>query len=128
MEKEPSNGADGYSASAIGHRGLIKLLRKLDIPVVVSQGESAKKAKDGLLVIAEPMVTDEASARRLRDMVREARRVLVILPKWWTSESAYRKEWVVVRRPDPDEDVAAVLAELHLRDASSTARSRRSRR
>jgi hypothetical protein len=118
MEAEPSNGADGYSASAIGHRGLIKLLRNLDIPVVVSQSESATKAKDGLLVIAEPLVTDEASAARFREMVRATSRVLVILPKWWTSTSSSHKEWASYVELVPSEDVQAVLRELELGDAT----------
>jgi len=118
MEAEPSNGADGYSASAIGHRGLIKILRKLDIPVVVSQGQSAAKARDGLLVVAEPVVTDEASAKRFREMVRQARRVLVVLPKWWTTTSAAHPEWAPYVELVPTGDVDAVLAELELRDAT----------
>jgi hypothetical protein len=117
MQAEPSNGADGYSASAIGHRGVIKILRNLDMPVVVSQSNSAIKAKNGLLVIAEPVVTDDVSAARFREMVRGARRVLVILPKWWTTPASYHEEWASSVELVPTTDVTAVLDELGLRDA-----------
>lgn len=117
-EQEPSNGADGYSASAIGHRGVITLLQSLDIPVVVSQSNSADKAGDGLLVIAEPVVTDEASAKRFRDMVRSAHRVLVVLPKWWTSPASEHKEWASYVELVPEDDVTAVLTELGLGDTT----------
>lgn len=120
--QEPSNGADGYSASAIGHRGVIKLLRNLDVPVVVSQSNSAAKAGDGLLVIAEPVVTDETTAKRFRDMVRSAHRVLVVLPKWWTSPSSDHKEWASYVELVPDDDVHAVLAEIGL-DAATVHRA-----
>jgi hypothetical protein len=117
-EPEPSNGADAYSASAIGHRGLVKVLRQLDLPVVVSQNGSVAKAKDGVLVIAEPVVTDEASAKRFRETVRSASRVLVILPKWWSSSDVDHEEWASYVNLVPEEDVTAVLAELELSDAT----------
>jgi hypothetical protein len=117
LQAEPSNGADGYSASAIGHRGAIKLLRNLDIPVVVSQSNSAAKAKGGLLVIAEPLVTDETSADRFIAMVHSAERVLVVLPKWWTTPSSSHKEWANDVNLVPTEDVAAVLEKLSLDEA-----------
>jgi hypothetical protein len=118
MEKEPSNGADGYSASSIGHRGLIGMLRQLEIPVVVSQNDSAAKAKGGLLVIAEPIVTDEESAARLRDMIHAADRVLVVLPKWWTTSAHDQPEWVDSVGLLAHDEVTAVLDVLQLEGAS----------
>lgn len=112
VEQEPSNGADSYSASAIGHRGLVKVLRALDIPVVVSQSESAAKAKGGLLIVAEPVITDDDSADRLRKLVAGAERVLVILPKWWTTPSSSHKEWASWVDLVPGADVVAVLAAI----------------
>jgi hypothetical protein len=38
-----SAGVDAYSVSAIGHRGLVRLLETLDVPVVVSRGNSGDK-------------------------------------------------------------------------------------
>lgn len=75
-----SAGADAYSRSAIGHRGLVELLRRLDIPVVVSRHGSASKGRSGLVVLAEP--TAALSASELERLVEGSRSVLVILPKW----------------------------------------------
>ena len=41
-----SAGADSYSVSAIGHRGLVDILEKLDIPVLKSRGNSSDKAQE----------------------------------------------------------------------------------
>ena len=79
----PSAGADSYSRSAIGHRGLVELLERLDVPVVRSRNASADKAQHGLLIVAEPQVSDAASRERLRTMVKTAPRTLIVLPKWY---------------------------------------------
>jgi Domain of unknown function (DUF4350) len=76
-----SASADSYSKSAIGHRGLVRLLERLDIPVVVSRSESAR-ADNGLLVVAEPIITDDASRTRLERLIASGRKTLVVLPKW----------------------------------------------
>ena len=64
-----SAGADAYSRSAIGHRGLVELLRRLDIPVVVSRHGSASKGRSGLVVLAEP--TAALSASELERLVAQ---------------------------------------------------------
>jgi len=79
----PSAGADTSSRSAIGHRGLVALLERLDVPVVRSRNASAEKAQRGLLIVAEPQVSDAASRERLRAMVSAAPRTLLVLPKWY---------------------------------------------
>ena len=38
-----SAASDGYSVSAIGHKGLVTLLEKLDVPVVLSRNNSSAK-------------------------------------------------------------------------------------
>jgi hypothetical protein len=88
-----SASADSYSKSAIGHRGLVRLLERLDIPVVVSRSESAGRAEHGLLVIAEPILTDEASRERLTRLLAGTRRVLVVLPKWH-GYARFREPWI----------------------------------
>jgi hypothetical protein len=75
-----SAGADAYSRSAIGHRGLVDLLRGLDIPVVVSRHDSAAKGRAGVVVLAEP--TSALDDAELRELVGNSRSVLVVLPKW----------------------------------------------
>lgn len=88
-----SAGVDGYSRSAIGHRALVKLLEQLDIPVVVSRSDSVARARRGLLVIAEPTVTDEAARAQLTRMIEQAPRVLVVMPKWFGSVEL-GKAWI----------------------------------
>jgi hypothetical protein len=73
-------GANGYSVSAIGHKALIEMLEKLDVPVVVSRNASAQKAAHGLLVLAEPQLGDDKNDR-LGQMIDQADNVLVVLPK-----------------------------------------------
>src|SRR5262245_59436086 len=52
---ERETGPSTYSSSAIGHKGLMDTLRRLDIPVVISRFDSGAKANTGsLLVLAEP--------------------------------------------------------------------------
>ncbi|MDQ3363935.1 MAG: hypothetical protein M3680_00685 [Myxococcota bacterium] len=106
--KEPSAGADTYSVSAIGHRGLVEMLTKLDIPVVKSRAASGDKATTGLLVIAEPTVSDEASKQRLRALVASAPRVLIILPKWYGSATR-GAEWIDEANALPESEIDDVL-------------------
>jgi hypothetical protein len=86
-----STGADAYSLSAIGHKGVVELLRKLDIPVVVSRASSSDKAKHGLLVV---------------------------LPKW--RGTARRGEpWIDEVHRVPRDEIEAVLGALGQQDALS---------
>ncbi|CAN5584450.1 hypothetical protein BH11MYX1_BH11MYX1_37520 [soil metagenome] len=78
-----SASSDGYSVSAIGHKGLVTLLAKLDVPVVLSRNNSSAKAQHGLLIIAEPKITDKET-ERLKALIASApANVLVVLPKWY---------------------------------------------
>jgi hypothetical protein len=111
-----SAGVDGYSVSAIGHRGLVQLLEKLDVPVVVSRSDSAARARHGLLIIAEPAIGDASSRARLAALAGAAPRVLVVLPKWYGSVER-GKRWIEDAHLLPVGDVAAVLQALDLDDA-----------
>ncbi len=108
-----SAGADGYSVSAIGHKGLARLLDNLGIPVVVSRSDSGDKASRGLLIIAEPTVTDAASRDRLSRLVASAPRTLVVLPKWYGSAER-GKPWIEDATLLPIDEVAAVIDALGL--------------
>ena len=108
-----SAGVDGYSVSAIGHQGLVRLLEKLDVPVVVSRSDSAARAGNGLLIVAEPAVTDPASRDRLTLLVGAASRTLVVLPKWYGSVER-GKTWIEDASELPADDVTAVLDALKL--------------
>jgi hypothetical protein len=111
-----SAGADGYSLSAIGHDGLVRLLEALDVPVVVSRSNSSDKARNGLLIVAEPTVTDAASRDRLTALVAGAPRTLVVLPKWYGSVER-GKIWLEDAGLIPVEEVAPVAEALGLEDA-----------
>ena len=109
-----SAGADAYSVSAIGHKGLVRLLEKLDIPVVVSRSDSADKSEDGLLIIIEPTVSDAASRDRLKRMVVSSSQTLVVLPKWFGSTER-GKPWIEDAHLLPVDEVMAVLDALDLK-------------
>jgi uncharacterized protein DUF4350 len=113
-----SAGVDGYSVSAIGHMGLVRLLEKLDVPVVVSRSDSGDKAKHGLLIIAEPAVADEASRERLARLVASAPTTLVVLPKWFGSAER-GKIWIEDARLLPIDEITPVFDALAL-DKSAT--------
>jgi hypothetical protein len=112
-----SAGADGYSVSAIGHQGLVRLLEELDIPVVVSRADSGAKAKHGLLLVAEPVVNDDASRDRLRALATSAPTTLVVLPKWYASAER-GAEWITDASWLPLDEVSPTLAALGLTDAA----------
>jgi hypothetical protein len=109
----PSAGADSYSVSAIGHRGLVDILEKLDIPVLKSRGNSSEKAKNGLLLVLEPTVADDVAKHRLADLARAAPRTLVVLPKWYGSAPIGDK-WIDDAAMLPPSEVEAVLDALDL--------------
>ena len=105
-----SAGTDGYSRSAIGHRGLIAMLEKLDMPVVVSRNASAEKAAHGVLVIAEPKLAG-GEGHRLAQLVERAATVLVVLPKWYGFAQP-GAPWIESAEILPPSDVDAVAQEL----------------
>lgn len=119
-----SAGVDGYSTSAIGHKALVRILEKLDIPVVVSRSDSADKAKHGLLIVAEPIATDTASRDRLSKLVSDAQRVLVVLPKWYGSAER-GKPWLHDASLLPVEEVTSVVDALGLPNRGAIRRDSR---
>jgi hypothetical protein len=111
LGERKSAGVDGYSVSAIGHKGLVRLLQQLDVPVVVSRHDSAAKAKHGLLIVAEPSVTDDASRAQLTHLVEDAAAVLVVLPKWFGSAER-GQTWIADAHLLPADEVKPVLDAL----------------
>ncbi len=113
---KPSAAPDGYSVSALGHRGLVEVLRDLDVPVVVSRNRSEAKAKQGLLVIAEPVVPpgDEDAAGKLERMVAGAKHVLLVLPKWYGAAARNNRHWLGEVAPLPPAEIRAVLVALEI--------------
>jgi hypothetical protein len=101
-------GPNSYSSSAIGHRGLMETLRRLDIPVVISRYDSGNKANKGsLLVLAEPDGT-RTSADRLGGF-RNAPNGLLVLPKWDGTADRRKPRWVGEMEKLPLSEVVEVL-------------------
>jgi len=113
----PSAGADTYSKAALGHLAFVRLLRELDVPVVSSRHESARRAGHGaLLVLAEPKDCPPGSerARRLRRMIHASERTLLVLPKWRGVPHRTKRGWVQVVHLLDDRRVAEVLEAAEL--------------
>ncbi len=108
-------GADGYSRSAIGHRALISMLEKLDVPVVVSHNASAQKSAHGLLVLAEPQLGD-VKIDRLTAMIDDAANVLVVLPKWY-GFAQQGANWIESADLLPDVEVERVANAIGIEDS-----------
>jgi hypothetical protein len=81
-----------YSRSAIGHAGLLKLLRMRGIPAEASEGASRDKVRHGgVLVLAEPSPLLDKTELRL---LLSAPRVLLVLPKWAGVPDADIPGWI----------------------------------
>lgn len=109
----PSHEADTFSRSAIGHRGLVRWLRALGVPVVVSRAGTAAKAGPGtVLAILEPPAKPDPG--RLTRLVEAADPdvILVALPKWTGHAHRTRDGWIAELERVPDADRDAVLAAL----------------
>lgn len=120
--EKASAGSDGYSVSAIGHQGLVRLLEKLDVPVVLSRNESATKAAHGLLVIAEPKMTEKEKARFELMIESAPHAVLVILPKWYGYAGDDGK-WITDAQLQPIDDLEQILAALGVGQATPVSRT-----
>lgn len=119
----PSAGVDGYSVSAIGHRGLVRLLERLDIPVVVSRSDSAARAAHSLLIIAEPNASDDDARAQLSRLVERGHRVLVVLPKWFGSAER-GQPWLADAHLLPLDEVQRTLDAIGLTHTAVVVRPR----
>jgi hypothetical protein len=89
--------ADAYSRSAIGHRAFVETMRAQGVPVMVSRFDSGTRAgSQALLVVAEPRLDEDSPtrSRKLQQMLRSARRTLLVLPKWQGREDPARAGWL----------------------------------
>jgi len=103
---------DSFSRSAIGHRGLVELLRTQGVPVLVSQSDTADKlANDATLVVAEPAVVDADGVRaaELRRMIGASRLAILVLPKWYGEEDSEQPAFVERVYLLPEDEVEPVL-------------------
>jgi hypothetical protein len=105
----PSAGADSYSRSALGHHALVELLRRLDVPVVVSRHDSvARAATRGVVVVAEPRLLGDPA--RVGALLDQAGTALVVLPKWHGAADPGHRAWIARADLYDLADVNAVLA------------------
>jgi hypothetical protein len=103
------SGSDGgphaLSRSAIGFAGVVRLLKAVDEPVVVSRDAHARTATTSLLVLT-PDVTSDTDA--LFDMTTEGP-TLVVLPKWMSGPDPANPGWAVNMGALPPDAVAKLL-------------------
>jgi hypothetical protein len=95
-----TTGPSSFSRSAIGYAGFADIMRRLGIRVVKSRYASLSKVSpDGVLIVAEPPTL---GAPQWRSLIT-ARRVLLVLPKWYGRPSDSRPGWIedAVTRPEP---------------------------
>ena len=93
--KNQSSKADSFSRSALGYHALVSLLKELGVPTIVSRHDSGGKARrSALLIVAEPKLGNEVSERQFLNMVKRARKTLVVLPKWRGIEDPNRAGWL----------------------------------
>lgn len=86
-------GTSTFSRSAVGYAGIAELLQQLGMNVVRSRYNSrAKVAEDGVLVVAEPLATFQTGVAT--GELLEAKRVLLILPKWQGRPSRTHPGWI----------------------------------
>jgi hypothetical protein len=107
-----SAGADSFSRSALGHHALVRLLRELDIPVVVSRFDSGHRAGEAaVLVLAEPQLEESGtrSGAALRRTVDAAGGALLVLPKWLGIEDPTRPGWITRTSLRPGAQVDQLL-------------------
>ncbi len=103
-------GAHGYSRSAIGHIGLIRLLRDLGEPVL-----QLRSARDlggcGLLVLAEPGELRARDDRQVADWLEDVP-ALVVLPKRRGEADAAQPHWLADTSLVPVDEVETVLTHV----------------
>jgi len=121
-----SAGADSFSRSAIGHRGLVELLRGLDLPVLVSEHDTASKLPDdATLVVLEPLVVEQGTrSGALADMIAASSRALVVLPKWYGEDDPTNPSRLVRVALVPDEEIEPILRALGIGDGRLVRRPR----
>lgn len=85
--------ADGYSRSALGHRGLVTWLREAGEPVVQSR-RAQGPGSCGLFVVAEPKRMGPADIARMEPILERLPRKLLVLPKRQGERDPAHPEWV----------------------------------
>jgi hypothetical protein len=88
---------DAYSRSALGHEAFVELLRRLDVPVLVSRHGSAARAQgDAVLVVLEPQLwtLDDPRSSLLEALWTRSGPTLVVLPKYEAVPDPGNPSWI----------------------------------
>lgn len=102
-----------YSSSAIGHKALLQILRRLDVPVVVSRFKSGDKAGRGsLLMLLEP--DDSDMARELVGGFGKVPHGLLALPKWAGVADRRKPRWVGKMEPISTSAIEPILEQVQI--------------
>ena len=108
-----SNGADAFSRSAVGHRAFREVLDEVGIPVLASRYRSSERAGEGVLIVAEPRLSQvPGGAGKLGDMLQEADRVIIVLPKRRGKPDEDNDDWVEKVYPVSRSEVNSLLSLL----------------
>ena len=101
-----------YSTSAVGYAGFYNLLKSLDVKTSASaRNPLAGVGRRGTLIFAEPMIEMIMSGESDSSMkLTEARRLLLVLPKWNWTRNEKKPEWVSKMTPARQADAEFVLA------------------
>lgn len=111
-----STGADGYSVSAIGHAGLLQLLRAQGEPVVQMR-HVREMDHAGLLVIAEPGELKPEECDALHALAQQAVRTLFVLPKREGAMDPRKQTWIKEASLLPLADAGEALHSLLAKDS-----------
>lgn len=89
-------GAHAVSRSAVGYAGVVRLLRLMDVPVILNQSGAARTNYPGLMVI-----TPELQHGLSKLETQHPR--LVVLPKWFTEPDPQHPGWAAkaIAVPEP---------------------------
>ena len=115
MEPRGQVGANAFSRSAIGHRAFVEILRRLDVPVVISRHRAVRGARPGdVVLVAEPPTAAALASTlgALRDAPAGPSAMVLVLPKRTGSADPAKagrlaRSWVL-----PAAGVIAVLRDM----------------
>ncbi len=102
-----------YSSSALGHKALLQLLSRLEVPVVVSRFKTGEKAGRGsLLLLLEPDAGD--AAKDLIGGFGNLPHGLLALPKWGGVVDSRKPSWIGRMEPLPATLIDPILKQAQI--------------
>jgi len=116
-----SDGADAFSVSAVGLKGVVELLDELDVPVLISRRHSARRSgEDSLLFVAAPETEflDQEGGEVLDALKDHPFDTLLVLPKYRWSPSVEEPGHIRTVGLLEAGDVEAMLARVGVTDGS----------